>query len=285
MNHKDTLLGVFDSRVYAGDVAYCLPDMPDCNPCPICLTRRTGSILSYEVTVRTLDPMGEWHYMVDASAGEFLAAWDDMPAAHPSEVWDAQPDPDELWFVNHVQVINGTPPLDVTNLNQFGGEYDDYLSKVLGINSIDNLGMPLIGHARFAFAGLNARWTGTGARFSPGLATRDIVAQEYTHGLVQEMGGRLVYQGQSGALNEAIADTFAEYLECQTACDWTIGEGSAIGVVRNMANPPALGDPDHMDDFLVTTGDFGGVHTNSGIPNKVAHLLKAGGTHYGRGGK
>jgi Zn-dependent metalloprotease len=35
----------------------------------------------------------------------------------------------------------------------------------------------------------------------------------------------------------------------------------------------AFGQPAHMRDFVHTTADNGGVHINSGIPNKAAHLL------------
>jgi hypothetical protein len=46
-----------------------------------------------------------------------------------------------------------------------------------------------------------------------------------------------------------------------------------------MEKPPLYGDPDHMDNYVVTSSDNGGVHTNSGILNKVAFLIKQGGEH------
>jgi Zn-dependent metalloprotease len=57
--------------------------------------------------------------------------------------------------------------------------------------------------------------------------------------------------------------------------DWRMGDG--LGgqgrPLRNFADPASLGDPAHMDDYVHTTFDLGGVHTNSNIHNKAAHAL------------
>src|SRR5699024_7970228 len=39
--------------------------------------------------------------------------------------------------------------------------------------------------------------------------------------------------------------------------------------------------PDHYDDRYIGEEDNGGVHINSSINNKAAHLITDGGTHYG----
>ncbi|MEQ6028444.1 M4 family metallopeptidase [Staphylococcus saccharolyticus] len=46
------------------------------------------------------------------------------------------------------------------------------------------------------------------------------------------------------------------------------GDGDAL---RSMSNPEQFGQPSHMDDYVYTNSDNGGVHTNSGIPNKAAY--------------
>ena len=53
---------------------------------------------------------------------------------------------------------------------------------------------------------------------------------------------------------------------------------------------PRLGkdpQPAHMDDFVTTTEDSGGVHINSGIPNRAFYLTatQIGGNAYGDPGK
>jgi len=126
-----------------------------------------------------------------------------------------------------------------------------------------------------------------------------VLAHEFSHAVVEHTAG-LVYRGQSGALNESVADVFASCLKQrllgQDAADgdWLIGEGIFTSSVqaralRDMAAPgTAYDDPDlgadpqvgHMDDYIETTDDNGGVHLNSGIPNKAFQLaaVAIGGT-------
>jgi Thermolysin metallopeptidase, alpha-helical domain/Thermolysin metallopeptidase, catalytic domain len=146
---------------------------------------------------------------------------------------------------------------------------------------------------------VNAFWDGTqlvfgdGDRRVFGRFTRpvDVLGHEFSHGVVQHTAG-LAYEGQPGALNESVADVFAACLKqrllAQTPgqADWLIGEGLFLpGVraraLRDIAAPgtayddPVLGkDPQvgHMDDYVETTDDNGGVHLNSGIPNRAFQL-------------
>jgi Zn-dependent metalloprotease len=116
----------------------------------------------------------------------------------------------------------------------------------------------------------------------------DVIAHELTHGVTQ-FTAQLPYRDQSGALNESFSDVFGAMVKQwslgQTVdqADWLIGAGIlAPGVagraLRDMANPgtayddPKLGkdrQPGHMRDFVQTASDNGGVHTNSGIPNRA----------------
>ncbi|MDX2200209.1 MAG: M4 family metallopeptidase [Phycisphaerae bacterium] len=118
-------------------------------------------------------------------------------------------------------------------------------------------------------------------KFGNGTAVDDIFAHEFTHAVIRYTSG-LVYANQSGALNESYADVLAAFM----TDDWRIGEASSLGQLRDMTNPPAFGDPDHMSigigyQPLPANNDNGGVHTNSGIPNKAAFLIADGGTHNG----
>lgn len=117
----------------------------------------------------------------------------------------------------------------------------------------------------------------------------DVIAHELTHGVIDTTSD-LVYRDQSGALNESYADIFGVIIANSTKApqpddvttwDWRIGPGLGANgdPLRHFADPASLGDPDHMDQFLDTTADFGGVHTNSSIHNKAIHtLLTTGGT-------
>jgi Zn-dependent metalloprotease len=145
----------------------------------------------------------------------------------------------------------------------------------------------------------NAFWNGTQLVFGDGDGkifgsfTRpvDVLGHEFTHAVTQFTAG-LTYQDQSGALNESVSDCFGMCVKQrvlgQTAetADWLVGQGIFLpGVnaraLRDMAHPgtayddPTLGkDPQVGDfkDYVVTTDDNGGVHTNSGIPNRAFHL-------------
>lgn len=145
----------------------------------------------------------------------------------------------------------------------------------------------------------NAFWNGTQLVFGDGdgkvfgsfTKPVDVLGHEFTHAVTQFTAG-LTYQGQSGALNESVSDCFGscvkQRLLGQTAdqADWLIGQGLFVtGInaraLRDMANPgtayddPTLGrDPQvgNMKDYVDTTDDNGGVHTNSGIPNRAFYL-------------
>ena len=119
----------------------------------------------------------------------------------------------------------------------------------------------------------------------------DIIGHELTHAVTQ-FTANLVYQGQSGALNESMSDVFGSLVKQrnlgQTAAeaDWIIGEGLFTSRVngngiRNMKQPgtayndPVLGkdpQPGHMRDYVQTQSDNGGVHINSGIPNRAFYV-------------
>jgi hypothetical protein len=132
---------------------------------------------------------------------------------------------------------------------------------------------------------------GDGTVFERFTIAPDVLGHELTHAVTQHTAN-LTYQGQSGALNESVSDVFGSLLKQRLAgetvdeADWLIGEGIfKPGIqgtaLRSMKEPgtayddPKLGkDPQvsSMDDYVETTDDNGGVHTNSGIPNKAFYL-------------
>jgi hypothetical protein len=145
----------------------------------------------------------------------------------------------------------------------------------------------------------NAFWNGTQLVFGDGDGTIfgrftkpvDVLGHEFTHAVTQ-FTAALEYQDQPGALNESVSDCFGMCVKQrvlgQTAdqADWLVGEGIFLAGVearalRDMAHPgtayddPTLGkDPQvgDMADYVDTGDDNGGVHINSGIPNRAFHL-------------
>ncbi len=189
---------------------------------------------------------------------------------------------------------------EVTDAFEGAGDVFDLYSKEYGRNSLDDAGMTLISTVHHRRNYNNAFWNGTqmaygdgdGQIFTPLSGSLSVIGHELSHGVVQFSGG-LIYRDQSGALNESFADVFGvltvQRKLGQTACeaDWLVGDG-ILGpnikgdALRSMKAPglayddPLLGkdpQPYHMDLFVVTTSDNGGVHINSGIPNHAFYLF------------
>jgi Zn-dependent metalloprotease len=182
-----------------------------------------------------------------------------------------------------------------------------------GRASIDGRGLPLEATVHYGEAYDNAFWDGARMVFGDGdgvvfnrfTASLSVIGHELTHGVVQYTAN-FVYQGQAGALNESVSDVFGALVEqyelSQTvdSASWLIGEGlftdEVQGVaLRSMASPGTAYDDDvlgtdpqpaHMRDFVETDEDYGGVHINSGIPNKAFHLtaMALGGFAWERAG-
>jgi Zn-dependent metalloprotease len=116
----------------------------------------------------------------------------------------------------------------------------------------------------------------------------DVEGHEFTHLVVDNNGnGGLVYQGESGALNESFADIFGTCIEFYSGvnADWLIGEDVMIGqaFMRSMSNPNGAQQPDTYNGQYWTnttnlSQDNGGVHTNSGVQNFWFYLLSQGGS-------
>jgi bacillolysin len=115
----------------------------------------------------------------------------------------------------------------------------------------------------------------------------DVIAHELTHG-VTDYSSRLIYRGESGALNEAFSDIMATSIEFffqptgdgPLHADYLIGEDVVTpGGLRSAENPGAFGDPDHYTRRYLGTFDNGGVHTNSTIATHAFYLAIEGGTN------
>jgi Zn-dependent metalloprotease len=173
-----------------------------------------------------------------------------------------------------------------------------FYCEVLDRNSIDGQGLHLDATVHYGQDYDNAFWNGQQMVFGDGDGTAfnrftvslDVIGHELTHGVTgSEIN--LTYLNQSGALNESISDVFGslvkQYALKQTAkdADWLIGEGllKARGqALRSMKAPGTAYDnntlgkdpqPAHMKDYVRTAEDNGGVHVNSGIPNKAFYLV------------
>lgn len=176
----------------------------------------------------------------------------------------------------------------------------DFFAQIYGRNSIDDAGMRLDATVHFGEDYNNAFWNsaqmvfgdGDGEVFNRFTIALEVIGHELSHGVIEDEA-QLVYFNQAGALNESVSDVFGalikQYASGQTAdqADWLIGKGLlAPGIngqaLRSMSNPGSAFDdellgkdpqPGHMDQYVDTFEDNGGVHINSGIPNHAFYQV------------
>jgi Zn-dependent metalloprotease len=178
----------------------------------------------------------------------------------------------------------------------FGDTYDFYLTNH-SRDSIDGAGLTMSATVRYcdpaeACPYENAYWDGARMYFGQNFASADdVIGHELTHG-VTENESALIYQDQSGAINESLSDMWGEWIDQSNGAGtdtagvkWQMGEDlpASIGVIRNMQDPTIYNDPDRMGspNYYTGTDDNGGVHFNSGVGNKLCYLLTDGGTFNG----
>ncbi|WP_169577536.1 M4 family metallopeptidase [Sinimarinibacterium sp. CAU 1509] len=162
----------------------------------------------------------------------------------------------------------------------------------------------------------NAYWDGTSTNYCPGFDADDVVSHEWSHAYTEYTHG-LVYQYQSGALNESYSDIFGETYDLVNGIEgplgvtltegeyyenggsrWVLGEDlsetAAALLLRDMWDPdnfsvhvpivgipavtfaPSPGSVITSQNYYCGTGDGGGVHTNSGVPNHAYAMLVDG---------
>ncbi len=165
----------------------------------------------------------------------------------------------------------------------------DYWVSQHNRDSYDGRGTVLLSYVHFGTRFENAFWDGTqmvygdgATRFRP-LTSVDICAHEVGHA-VCETTANLIYQNESGALNEALSDCWGASIEFavdSTKQIWLIGEDvdRQRPSLRSMSNPNAEQQPDTYlgTNWYTGTGDNGGVHINSGVLNFWYYLLSVGG--------
>ncbi|WP_209370842.1 M4 family metallopeptidase [Brevibacterium renqingii] len=196
----------------------------------------------------------------------------------------------------------GQGPVDDAAANEaydgLGASYALF-SDAFSRDSLDGQGMPLMASVHYGKDYDNAFFDGRLMVFGDGDAevftgftgSVSIIGHELSHGVISHTAA-LEYSGQPGALNEHCADVFGALTEQHAAgqnaedADWLIGAGIFTPEVtgralRSMIEPGTAYDddvlgrdpqPGHMDDFVVTESDNGGVHLNSGIPNRAFAL-------------
>lgn len=201
-----------------------------------------------------------------------------------------------------------------------GATFDLY-KEIFGRNSLDDKGLRLDSSVHYGDNFDNAFWNGTQMVYGDGdsklpldkqlfgrfTSSVDIVGHELTHGVTQ-YEANLLYLHQPGALNESISDVFGSLVKQRVLnqkadeADWLIGANLFTSnvnakAIRSMKEPgtayddPVLGkdpQPADMEHYVkMPLQDNGGVHINSGIPNRAfcVTALEIGGYAWERAGR
>jgi len=210
-------------------------------------------------------------------------------------------DADDHWNFNlpKLRSPSQAPGVDA---HYYANVVDDFYAQTFGRDSLDDNGLQMISSVHVLNRFCNAFWNGEQMAYGDGDGKTcislsgglDVVGHELTHGVTQ-FTSNLIYEDESGALNESFSDMMGNTIEFYAAArgldpaatpDWLIGEDVILVPdvapgFRNMGDPQEDVDPDHYSEFIVTEADNGGVHSNSGIPNHAYYLAVNGGKNAG----
>ncbi len=260
----------------------------------------TSNVTDLKGTTQTLNTynVGSGYYMIDASRSMFNLAASTLPDNPVGAIWtiNAGNSPADNMSLSHVACndnISWPSAATAASAHSNGAAAYNYYNTTHGRNSIDGQGGTIVSVINVADQNGdpfdNAFWNGElmaygngNVAFKPLAKGLDVAGHEMTHGVVQSTA-KLVYQGQSGALNESMADVFGTMID---KTNWQIGEDVVnlsyfpSGALRDLSDPhngTTSGNngwqPATMSEFVNTSADKGGVHTNSGIPNKAFYIF------------
>lgn len=250
------------------------------------------------VEVNTYE-VGSNFYMIDGSREMFNLNDGNMPNNPAGAIWVLDGFNNSLgedFEFDHVISPNNNWNAPEAISAQFNGSKAfEYFTETHNRNSIDGDGGTMISFVNIAdingdsFG--NAFWNGVAIFYGNGdsglkplARALDVAGHEMTHGVINQ-SANLEYLNESGAINESFADCFGAMIDRE---DWLIGEDVVrtsqypSGAMRNISDPAngaSPGDffngyqPSHVDDMYLGELDAGGVHINSGIPNKAFYLI------------
>ncbi|HLV30215.1 MAG TPA: M4 family metallopeptidase [Chitinispirillaceae bacterium] len=243
--------------------------------------------------------LSDKHYLIDASRAMFDPVKSQIPNKLTGAIVTYDYNNKYPSFSSYSLITpthNGWDPKAVSAHYNSSAAYEYYLN-THGRNSINGLGGTIRSFINVADQSGwpldNAYWNGKGMYYGNGsqlftslVNAIDVAAHELTHGVIETTAG-LRYIGQSGALNESMADIFACMVD---RSNWTIGETVMrpgvypTNVLRDLSNPhngARKGEqgwqPKNMSEYKklpnTTTGDNGGVHVNNSIPSYAYYLF------------
>jgi bacillolysin len=259
----------------------------------------TSKHLTYEIEVRNDLDVREFLF-IDAHSGKLIEQFTGIAHALKRTLYEGSTDANNLryqeggstffldqWQKNEVETAGHVYHFFKNTFNVIS--YDNNDAEMVTVNNDPDINCP------------NANWNGVTTNYCTGTASDDVVAHEWGHAYTQYTSN-LIYSYESGALNESFSDVWGETIDLinnyeddgennnvrstsVNSVRWKMGEDAdAFGVIRDMWDPTLYDNPGKMtdNDYYCDTGDNGGVHYNSGIPNHAYALIVDGGTYNGQ---
>ncbi|HUP27250.1 MAG TPA: M4 family metallopeptidase [Chloroflexia bacterium] len=258
--------------------------------------------LTWQVKLATVEPTGEWTIFVNAHRPVVVHAIDGVQHAKRRETYSARRGTD---IPGRLMIQEGERSSDAIAqaAHEAAGRVYDYYFQTFKRDSIDGRGIPMVSTVHYGSDpedAENAAWIGEaqqmiygdgGSMFKPLAYGLDVVGHEFTHG-VTDSTSQLIYEGQSGALNESYSDVFGAMID---RANWTLGEAVVksppypVPYLRSLEDPElrgrydpsdplsGVGQPGDMNSYadlpISRRSDYGGVHINSGIPSHAAFFV------------
>lgn len=257
--------------------------------------------LTWRVALLSHAPLGQWHVFVNARRPAVTQTLDSTARDMRRVTFTAR---NSTNLPGRQLADEGEMPQDAIAraAHEGAGIVYTYYANKFGRDSLDGQGSPLVSTVNYGSSAEdaeNAAWIGElqqmiygdgGRLFKPLALGLTVVGHEFTHGVIDNTA-QLIYEAQSGALNESFADVFGVLISGST---WEVGREVIksppypLPFLRSLADPNAgrynarnplggVGQPGHMNEYanlpVSRRADNGGVHINSGIPNRAAFLV------------
>ncbi len=297
------LANLITEQLRPGDAASAqITALPDETHLAVYVDDQGQASLVWNVTILTERPLSQWHVFVNAGRPVVVHAIDGVMPIKRRKTYSAR---NGTSVPGRLLADEGERTKDAVAqaAHDGAGVVYDYYLKTFKRDAYDDRGSPMISTVHYGSDpedAENAAWVGEysqmiygdgGQIFKPLPYGLDVIGHEFTHGVI-DSSSALVYEGQSGALNESYADVFGALID---RGNWTIGEQVVksppypVPYLRSLEDPSAgdsydagdplasVGQPSTMKEYAnlpnSRRSDNGGVHVNSGIPNHAAFLV------------
>nr|WP_281386079.1 Ig-like domain repeat protein [Nocardioides luti] len=173
------------------------------------------SVLAYRVEVRAGTTVRDV-VIVDARTGKPVNRWSEITDALDRHLQEAAGSSNPATFTEVWKEGDAYPgSLTTDQRNEVEGTGDAYwfFKDTFGRDSYDGAGHSMTtvnNDGRIACP--NANWNGTTTNYCNGVSSDDVVAHEWAHAYTEYTSG-LIYQWQSGAMNEAYSDIWGETVD------------------------------------------------------------------------